>query len=231
MRANFSVHPQHRQEDSCASDSSQEFLALAWLSDDGTILETNEVFQKMLGRDISKLSRAEQAKAIGDPGFYELVNGISRVPTAQSDIKLRAGDGEVMWLQVSLVSQVSLKGDILMIAQDITDTRRKNRSAQWKLEALSQTRLVAEMDLSGRLVNANGHFKKAVGLPELQLEEFLLNNMTTENFFEDITCEEAWRKLCLGATISGDFRRFSVSPRKRRRPLASRQFRSGGLRR
>lgn len=206
MRANFPVHPQGRHDDSRSADTSREFLALAWLSEDGTILETNDVFQKTLGRDISKLSRAEQAKAIGDPGFYELVNGLSRVPTAQSEIQLRTGDGQVLWLQVSLVSQVSLKGDILMIAQDITDTRRKNRSAHWKLEALSQTRLVAEMDLSGRLVSANGHFKKAVGLPENRLEEFLLNNMATENFFEDITCEEAWRKLCLGATISGDFR-------------------------
>ncbi|MGE7414304.1 methyl-accepting chemotaxis protein [Methylobacterium tarhaniae] len=145
--------------------------AVIHFAPDGTILDANAHFlaatgyrlDEVVGRHHRLFVTDEQAAG---PDYREFWARLARGEYHAGEFKRRGKDGTEIWIQATYNPILDATGRTLKIvkyATDITAAKQHAADTAGKIEAALRSQAVIEFDMDGIILDANGHFLKAMG--------------------------------------------------------------------
>jgi len=136
----------------------------------------------------------------------------------QSGEFLRFGrNSQRVWLQATYTPVMDLNGrpvKVVKICSDITATKLAAMETQARMDAVSSSNCLFELDAGGRFISSNENFQRAVGHSAAELlgrpEETLHGTDGTR----DAGMADVWMVLREGQAVSGEFRRVGAHGRE-----------------
>ncbi|SFU99088.1 methyl-accepting chemotaxis sensory transducer with Pas/Pac sensor [Methylobacterium sp. 174MFSha1.1] len=145
--------------------------AVIHFAPDGTILDANPHFLAATGYGLSEIvGRHHRLFLTGDesagPDYRDFWARLARGEYQAGEFKRRAKDGSEIWIQATYNPILDGAGRTLRIvkyATDITAAKQHAADTAGKIEAALRSQAVIEFDMDGTILDANGHFLKAMG--------------------------------------------------------------------
>ena len=182
---------------------------------DGNVLNANENFLRTMGYSLAELAGMHH-RQFCTPEFAassEYRTLWSRLKLGKSDggeyMRL-AKNGTPVWLQASYNPVAGEDGTpvkVVKVASDISAAKLRNANFEGKLQAVERVQASIEFDLTGRILQANDNFLKAVGY---RLDEVIgqHHRMFCRNDFAHSTEYQLfWERLARGEFNAGEYRR------------------------
>jgi len=184
---------------------------------DGQILWANEGAQSAFHYPLDQLQTMNHRALVpvdqrDDPGYAALWGNLLEGISHNGEVERLRADGSSMWCRAAYTHLPGLNGQpskVLLVAQEITDTKLKALEADGKLAAIDRTQAVIEFDLGGTVLFANQGFLKAMGYAAAEVvgmhhSRFCSDDMTKSQAYQDF-----WDGLRRGESQSGEFQRVS----------------------
>ncbi|MGX7704045.1 PAS domain-containing protein [Methylobacterium sp. Gmos1] len=145
--------------------------AVIHFAPDGTILDANPHFLTATGYGLDEIvGRHHRVFVTGEeaagPEYREFWAGLARGEYRAGEFKRRAKDGTEIWIQATYNPILDPTGRTLRIvkyAADITAAKQHAADTAGKIEAALRSQAVIEFAMDGTILDANGHFLKAMG--------------------------------------------------------------------
>jgi PAS domain S-box-containing protein len=121
------------------------------------------------------------------------------------DIKV-LGKGTEIWFNLTLTPVFSKSGNlerVVILGNDITITKLKNIEYEATMKALQQFNPVAEFDLQGNFLRANGLFLNLLGYKKAKIKPQDYREFTPKEHHEEL--EKVWQKLQIGKYVEAEF--------------------------
>jgi len=96
---------------------------------------------------------------------------------------------------------------VVKFAQDITATKQQAAEVKARMDLVSQSNCVIEMDRDAKVIAVNGNMARAIGMSQADMIGAPESRFMFEEDLAEPVHEEHWRKLRQGETVSGEFRR------------------------
>ncbi|UHC18759.1 PAS domain-containing protein [Methylobacterium currus] len=202
-----------------AIDRSQAVIHFA---PDGTILEANPHFltamgyraDEVRGRHHRLFVTDEQAAA---PDYRAFWDRLARGKYQAGEFKRRGKDGAEVWIQATYNPILDATGRTLKIvkyATDITAAKQHAADTAGKIEAALRSQAVIEFDMDGLVLDANGHFLKAMGyaLDEIVGRHHRL--FVAPDYAASRSYGEFWESLRAGRYASAVYQRLGKGGRE-----------------
>jgi len=188
---------------------------------DGTILDANDNFLRMMKYDLEDLQgwphQIFMAPEDLADGTYDAFWGALLEGRFQSAEYRRLGkDNQEVWVLATYDPVLDVDGNIVKIveyATDITEEKRKHADYESQIAAIDRSQAVISFDLDGTILDANGNFLAAMGY-RLQEVKGRHHRMFVEEAYAD-TPEYAafWERLRRGEHFSAVFQRYAKGGR------------------
>ncbi len=183
---------------------------------DGTILEANENFCKVVGyrreEIIGKHHRIfVEPNESGSPEYTAFWKRLNAGEFDQRQYKRITKSGDEIWIEASYnpVIRGGKVVKIVKIATDITATKRDTLESKGKLNALSRAQAVIEFTPDGRILTANTNFLDTLGYT---LEEIVGKHhkiFCEQNYVASTEYAQFWPRLAAGEFFSDEFKRMA----------------------
>ncbi|TGD97453.1 methyl-accepting chemotaxis protein [Methylobacterium nonmethylotrophicum] len=145
--------------------------AVIHFSPDGTILDANAHFLAAMGYGLDEVRGRNHRLFVTDaqaasPEYRAFWARLARGEYQSGEFARRAKDGSEVWIQATYNPILDASGRALRIvkyATDITAAKQHAADTAGKIEAALRSQAVIEFDMDGIILDANGHFLKAMG--------------------------------------------------------------------
>ncbi|TNC11378.1 PAS domain S-box protein [Methylobacterium terricola] len=145
--------------------------AVIHFAPDGTILDANPHFLAAMGYGLDEIAgrhhrmfvTADEAEA---PDYRDFWARLARGQYHAGEFKRRGKAGNEVWIQATYNPILDAAGRTLKIvkyATDITAAKQHAADTAGKIDAALRSQAVIEFDMDGVILDANGHFLKAMG--------------------------------------------------------------------
>lgn len=182
----------------------------------GNIIEANAKFLALMGYSSQELI-GQHHDIFCDPDYLrsaahkQFWHKLSDGAFDMGEYKRLTKDRRPVWLQASYNPIAGPDGEIarvVKVAMDVTEQRSSMYDLQGRVDAMSRTQLMLEMDESGTILSANDLFLTQTGY---RIEDL---RGKTEAMFWHVDAVESndfhthWQRLKKGEQHSGEFRRY-----------------------
>ncbi len=172
VRYDITTQKEQRNELDAMLNAINASYASVEFDKNGTVLNANSVFLKLLGYDSlgqisGKHHRLFVDAAYADSADYQnFWKNLASGQAQSGDFKRISRHGKEVWLAATYTPVFDGSGrliKVLKLATDITEQKLKNADYQGQLEAVSKANAVIEFNLDGTVLSANENFLKTVG--------------------------------------------------------------------
>jgi PAS domain S-box-containing protein len=179
----------------------------------GFIEYVNEGFVKLTGYTQEEVlgkkpGRILQGKDTNKETVQTIREKMARKQSVYEEILNYNKKGESYWISIAINPVMNAKGEVekyISIQADITETKRLALDFQYKMQAFSRSNCILELDMDGRILDANPSFLE---LTDYSLPEILNRNykfLLPESELKSLQYEDFWERLGRGEYISNDF--------------------------
>ncbi|MFH6785300.1 MULTISPECIES: methyl-accepting chemotaxis protein [Methylobacterium] len=196
--------------------------AVIHFTPNGTILDANPHFlaamgygrDEIVGRHHRLFVAAEEAES---PDYRDFWARLSRGEYHAGEFKRRGKDGSEVWIQATYNPILDATGRTLKIvkyAADITAAKQHAADTAGKIEAALRSQAVIEFDMDGIILDANGHFLKAMGYGLDEVVGRHHRMFVTPDQGESRSYAEFWEALRAGRYSAAVYRRLGKGGRE-----------------
>ncbi len=182
---------------------------------DGFVLVVNDGMERALGMNRQALLGKHEHVLMFDEdkegathanAWRELRAGRA----VSGEFRIKGGQAREVWLRASLSPMMGLDGllaKVLLLGQDVTESKLARLDAQGKLDAIHRAQAVVEFDLRGYVLDANSNFQCAMGyrLEEIQGAHHRMFVPQEEALGREY--QAFWERLGRGEFFAGEYRR------------------------
>lgn len=180
----------------------------------GNILHANDNFLALTGYELQDIvgqhhsifvDKEERASVAYRAFWRKLGQG-----EYDSGEYLRVGrQGKRIWIQASYNPILDLEGRPLKVVKscsDVTQTKLQAIETQARMDSVSATNCIMELDADGQIVSSNLLMQKALGYSKVDLAEKSESFLMFDEERADSAHFKTWNALREGTTVSGEFR-------------------------
>ena len=205
-----------------AMQALRESFAVIEFAPDGTILDCNALFERVMGYARAELL-GRHHRVLAPPSFANSPD------YAEFWARLRAGrcdtgeycridkGGREVWLQASYTPVRGAGGKIVRViklALDNTVAHRKVAGDLALMQAMDRSQAIIEFTLDGTILMANDNFLKAFGYERAEVVGHKHAMFIEPAYAASADYREFWQKLKSGAFFIGEYRRIGKSGRE-----------------
>ena len=198
-------------------DAISSQMALIHFTPDGTIIQANEKFLKLMGYQLNEIKgkhhrifcHSDTSQSQPYQQFWQNL----ALGEAQQDQFLRVTkSGHEVWLDACYCPVFDEDGQVvkvIKIASDITEIVNQTHELKSQQDAISRSQAIIEFDLEGKVITANENFLHATGyeLSEVVGQHHRL--FCPEEVYNSPEYNSFWDQLRNGQFITGKFQRVS----------------------
>ena len=182
---------------------------------DGTILDANDNFLKMVGYSIEEL-RGKDQRMLVEPevaqseGYRQREEGVSQGEFLSGEFKRIAKGGREVWIRATVNPILDLCGTpykLVTYAMDVTEDKLKSIETENRLEAIERSQATIEFDLDGNVLTANHNFLAVMGYTLREIVGQHHSMFCLPEYLKTQEYGDFWRRLNSGETHSGRFHR------------------------
>lgn len=182
---------------------------------DGTILKANDNFLKTMGYSLADI-QGQHHRIFVEPelaqssDYQQFWQRLRQGEFISNRFKRINRNGEVVWLEASYNPLLDSKGNVCKIikfATDITEQVNKDFDAQAQIEAIYKVMAVIEFDPTGKILQANDNFLKAMGYSLAEIKDKHHKMFALQEVAESAEYVKFWKDLALGKSFSGTYHR------------------------
>jgi methyl-accepting chemotaxis protein len=182
---------------------------------EGHVVWANEAVQQTLGIPMERLLGMHRDSFVtpAERDSLEYAQVWETLLAGQAhggDMELVRADGASFWCRVThtpLLDRDNRPEKILLVAQDISDTKLKALEAQGKLQAIDRTQSVIEFDLLGHVLAVNANFLKVMGYTEAEALSSAHSRFCPPEVVRSEAYKAFWDALRRGEPQGGEFMR------------------------
>ena len=131
---------------------------------------------------------------------------------------LRIGrGGKRVWIQATYNPVLGPDGQplkVIKVAQDVTAAKLEAAEVAARMDVMSQSNCVVELDRDRYVTHVNTNLQRAMGMAEIDLVGKPESRFMFDEDVVDPRYDENWRKLEAGESVSGEFRRKATGDRE-----------------
>jgi methyl-accepting chemotaxis protein len=181
------------------------------------LLEGNASAAELLGTPGQALAGKALGQWLAQPRLEALAKALGRGEVQQGEYPLRHADGREVWACMSWYPQLDAQGRLYQVigqGREVTKALDTAQQNQFVLAALVRSTAVIQFDLSGKVLEANDTFLRAMGY---RLDQVLGQHhrlFCTAEFCASPDYAELWRALNAGQYVTGRFLRLDSQGRE-----------------
>ncbi len=189
---------------------------------DGKILTANDNFLEIFAFDLDEVVGKHHSIFVEDPykNSMEYKNFWKKLNEGKFDSGeyLRiAKNGRRVWIQATYNPIFNIDNKLIKIvkfAQDITQDKLSSLYHTGQLEAINKSQSVIEFDMSGKILNANENFLKAMNYSLEEIKGKHHSIFVEDSYKNSIEYKNFWNKLNEGNFDTGKYLRFGKNGKK-----------------
>ena len=193
-------------------------LAIAEFDAEGHLADANEVMMACIGGDkgdaIGKLHARFCDREFGrSAGFAAAWRAMAEGSIERLDILYQRPNGETQWMRSTLVPVRDAAGSlskVIVFGMDLNEEKELLDEQGAKLGAIKASQLMAEFDMSGKLLTGNKAFLTLLGI-DLDEKECHHKQLVDRSFADSRRYSDFWDKLNRGEVVSGEFKRLGLN--------------------
>ena len=189
---------------------------------DGTIIDANENFLKLMGYTINEVKGRNHSMFVDDaerasPAYREFWQQLNRGQLEAREFRRVGKGGKEVWIEASYNPVLGRDGrpyKVVKRATDITAEKYAAADANGQIDAIHRSQAVIEFDLDGNVVTANKNFLDTFGysLSEIQTKHHSMFLDPAER--GSAAYKTFWEALRRGEFQSGEYRRLGKGGRE-----------------
>ncbi|MBW4329650.1 PAS domain-containing methyl-accepting chemotaxis protein [Stakelama sp. CBK3Z-3] len=182
---------------------------------DGTIIDANRNFLKMVGYSIEEL-RGKNQRMLVEPevaqseAYRQREEGLSQGEFLSGEFKRIAKGGREKWIRATVNPILDLCGKpykLVTYAMDVTEDKLLSIETENRLDAIERSQATIEFDLDGNVLTANANFLAVMGYTLREIVGQHHSMFCMPDYLKSKEYGEFWRLLNAGETHSGRFHR------------------------
>ncbi|MER2263789.1 methyl-accepting chemotaxis protein [Methylobacterium oxalidis] len=189
---------------------------------DGTILTANRNFLATVGYSLDEIVGRHHRMFVepdyaASPDYAAFWATLRRGEYGAGEYKRLGRDGREIWLQASYNPVRDVDGTVVKVvkfASDITIAKRSSADAAGQLAAVNRSQAVIQFDPSGRILDANENFLRAVGYRAEEVRGRHHSMFVAPDYAKGAEYAAFWERLRRGDFIAGTFQRFGRDGRR-----------------
>jgi len=186
---------------------------------DGTILDVNEKFEKLLGYSRAELlgkhvslfvSEATRNSPEYKAGLKNQWEKLSRGESCQGEARRITKQGKEIWIQYSYNPILDLNGTPYKVVNfflDVTEQRLGNADYEGQIAAIRKSQAVTEFQMDGTVLDANENFLKVLGYTLDEVKGRNHSLFVAEDYRNSAEYKEFWARLNRGEYQAGEYKR------------------------
>ena len=197
-------------------------LAVIEFSLDGTILDANENFLRVMGYSLEEI-RGRKHALFMDPAqarsqeYADLWAGLNAGKFLVMEAKRVAKGGRTVWIQGSynpILDSAGRPFKVIKFASDVTTAKTKTADYESQLSAIGKSQAVIEFSLDGTILTANENFLRTMGysLDEVKGRRHAI--FVDPAHARSAEYQQFWTDLNAGQFKSAEFKRFGKGGRE-----------------
>ena len=202
-------------------DAIDKSLAVIHFRLDGTILDANENFLRVVGYRLDEV-KGKHHRMFVDPdhavsadyaGFWAK---LARGEFDAGEYKRIGRNGREVWLQAGYNPIRDLTGKPFMVvkyATDVTAEKLQNADASGQIDAVNRAQAVIQFGVDGTILDANENFLKAVGFRLDEVKGRHHRMFVEPEYAKSDAYTQFWERLGGGEFVTGLFQRFGKAGR------------------
>lgn len=189
---------------------------------DGTILNVNDIFERLVGWPSHELVGQHRLSLAQDKTAEACFFDTLFTPQPPSATRFREHcllnkSGEKIWLCSSYAPVTCPAGKIEKIIEfgsDITKSRRQMEDDQNLLRAINRSQAITEFTIDGRIIYANGNFLAAMGYNAGEIIGMKHSQFITPAYAGSQDYKIFWQRLRAGEFFTGEYLRLGKNGRE-----------------
>ena len=189
---------------------------------DGTVIDANENFLKLVGYTLAEL-RGQQHAILMPPeerdsaAYKAFWEALRRGEFQAREFRRVGKDGHSVWIQASYNPIIDRRGrpyKVVKFATDITEQKRRYAYYEGQIAAIDRSQAVIQFKPDGTIIDANENFLNALGY---RIDEIRGRHHSLFVDPEEVkrpAYTEFWKALAEGRYQAGEFRRFAKGGRE-----------------
>ncbi|WP_407943000.1 PAS domain-containing protein [Methylorubrum podarium] len=211
-----------RSDAASVFDALNRSQAVITFAVDGTVLDANENFLKLMGYTLAEV-RGRHHRLFVDPqeagsAAYEAFwQSLRRGEFQTAAYGRRAKDGRTVWIRASYNPVLDAAGrvrKIVKFALDVTAERLAAAETAGQIAAIGRSQAVIQFDLDGTVRSANANFLEALGYAAHEVEGRHHSLFVRPEEAASAEYRAFWEALARGEYRAGEFRRVAKDGRE-----------------
>ncbi|NVJ70534.1 MAG: PAS domain-containing methyl-accepting chemotaxis protein, partial [Alphaproteobacteria bacterium] len=203
-------------------DAIKQSQAIIEFALDGTILDANENFLKVMGYSLNEVVGHKHAMFV-DPAYAESQDyldfwaALRRGENQTAEFRRIAKNGADVWLQASYVAVLDPSGKpmrVAKVATDITEHKLRNADYEGQVAAIRHSQAVIEFDMNGTILTANDKFLDAMGYSLDEIKGKHHSIFVDEDDKASAEYANFWKSLRHGDYQAAEYRRLGKGGRE-----------------
>ena len=182
---------------------------------DGSVLDANENYLKMMGYSIEEI-RGKDQRMMVEPevaqseAYRQRTEGLSQGEFLSGEFKRLAKGGREVWIRATVNPILDTCGKpykLVTYAMDVTEDKLRSIEVENRLSAIERSQATIEFDLDGMVLTANSNFLSVMGYTLREIVGQHHSMFCMPDYLKSKEYGEFWRRLNAGETHSGRFQR------------------------
>jgi len=197
-------------------------LAVIEFSLDGTILDANENFLRVMGYPLEEV-RGRKHSMFVEPvvarsqEYADLWAGLNMGKFVVVEARRIAKGGRAVWIQGSYNPVLDSAGrpyKVVKFASDVTATKTKTADYDSQLSAIGKSQAVIEFSLDGTILTANDNFLRAMGYSLEEVKGRRHAMFVDPGYARSAEYQQFWAELNAGQFKAAEFKRVGKGGRE-----------------
>lgn len=197
-------------------------LAIIRFKIDGTIVDANENFLKVMGYTLDEIKGSHHrifmpGQEANTHSYEDFWQRLSRGEYIASRFKRIAKGGKVVWIEASYNPVKDDRGAVLYVVKSAIDVTKRHEDTlyyQGQLEAIRRSQAVIEFNSDGTIITANDKFLHFMGYALDDIEGKHHQIFVDHDYAKTIDYQKFWKALREGEYKAGEFKRFTKTGRE-----------------
>lgn len=180
----------------------------------GTVLNANDNFLKLMGYSTEEVVGKHHSLFVAkdeqnSPAYRAFWDKLGRGEFDEGEYRRFNKAGQAVWIHATYNPILNEQGQpwkVVKFCSDITDNKSRALENQFRMDAVSRTNCLLELDAQGKIVDINEALLKALG----HSRETLLNRQEEAVLFDEdrisLAHTELWNDLRMGKAHTGEYR-------------------------
>lgn len=185
-------------------------MGVLQVSRTGIVESVNPVGEAVFGRTLADLVGRDLTAMVAFPteGVVKMLNDH---PVDDLDLRVRAGDGTLRWLQATVQPA---GGSLLVFVNDVTAARDELVDLRAQARAIERAQAVVEFAPDGTILRANDNMLELLGYEAADVVGQHHRVLCDATYAASPEYVQFWRRLRTGSTESGEFTRYGSDGRE-----------------